>query len=60
MGVVTPSPVGVAMLKLRNPSPPRPRPVMHGPFLMKSVVSISWAIFVRLRIFWECITPVCL
>ena len=31
-GVVTPSPVGVAMLKLRYPSPPTPRQAMLGPF----------------------------
>ena len=60
IGVVTPSPVGVATLKLRKPSPPSPRPVMHGPFLMKSVVSTTCAILVRLRIFCECMTAVCL
>src|ERR1700687_3297550 len=31
-GEVTPSPVGVAMLKLKNPSPPSPNPAMLGPF----------------------------
>src|SRR5438132_1558395 len=40
-GVVTPSPVGVAMLKLRYPSPPLPRPAMLGPFWMYRLVSSS-------------------
>ena len=46
IGLVTPSPVGVAMLNDRKPSPPSPSPAMHGPFLTNRVVFITRAIFV--------------
>src|SRR5579862_4325742 len=52
-GVVTPSPVGVAMLKLRYPSPPRPRQAGLGPFCTYKVVSISRPIRVIVSRFRE-------
>ena len=40
-GLVTPSPVGVAIVNERYPSPPRPNPAMLGPFLINRVVFIA-------------------
>src|SRR5262249_29748648 len=59
-GVVTPSPVGVAMLKLRYPSPPLPNPAMLGPFWMYSDVSSSRPIRVTVSTLREWMTLVCL
>ena len=58
-GLVTPSPVGVAMLYDRKPSPPSPSPAMQGPFLMNRVVSISRPMIVMLRTLREWIRAVC-
>ena len=59
-GVVTPSPVGVAMLKLRYPSPPLPSPAMLGPFWINSVVSISRPMRVMVSRLREWMMLVCL
>ena len=45
-GVVTPSPVGVAMLKLKYPSPPEPSDAVLGPLATNNVTFISRPILV--------------
>ena len=52
-GVVTPSPVGVAMLWLRYPGPPNPSDASDDALLTKSVVFIAFAMRVTLSTFLE-------
>src|SRR5438128_11278995 len=59
-GVVTPSPVGVAILKLKYPSPPEPRLAMLGPFCTNRLVSSSRPIFVIASTLREWMIAVCL
>ena len=53
IGVVTPSPVGVAMLKLRYPAPPAPSAAEHAALWTTRVVFIALANFVTVSTFRE-------